>query len=122
MRAAVFNSPGQPWTIETVPDPVPLAGEAIIKVGRCGICGTDLRMTSGQGHTVPCGSILGHEYAGEIIELGTGETQLRVGDVISALPARGCGHCVQCLGGEPVLCSQMIPYMGGFAEFMRIPQ
>jgi threonine dehydrogenase-like Zn-dependent dehydrogenase len=122
MRAAVFKQVGQPWVIESVADPTPLAGEAVIEVGRCGICGSDLGMTSGEGHVIPGDTILGHEYSGEVVALGAGPTSLRIGDVITALPATGCGHCAECRGGEPVLCRDMHPYMGGFAQYMRVPQ
>jgi len=121
MQAAVYKGPGLPWVVENVADPVPLAGEAVIRVGRCGICGSDLKLSS-EGSQMPCDSILGHEYSGEIVALAPGETWLRIGDNVTALPATGCGECAQCQRGEPVLCAQLRAYMGGFAEFMRIPQ
>ncbi|HEY2658329.1 MAG TPA: alcohol dehydrogenase catalytic domain-containing protein [Caulobacteraceae bacterium] len=121
MRAAVFNQVGKPWTVEVLPDPVPLAGEAIIRVGRCGICGSDLSMSAGKGPPIPCGTVLGHEYAGEVVALAPGESFLKLGDRVTALPAVGCGDCLMCRQGEPVLCARLVPYMGGFAEYMRIP-
>jgi threonine dehydrogenase-like Zn-dependent dehydrogenase len=91
MRAAVFKTANTPWAIETVADPIPLAGEAVIKVGRCGICGTDLNMTSGKGYDFPCESVLGHEYAGEVVALAKDVSTLKIGDIVTAMPAAGCG-------------------------------
>jgi D-arabinose 1-dehydrogenase-like Zn-dependent alcohol dehydrogenase len=61
MRAAVFRSVGQPLTIEHRPDPAPGPGELVLKVGRCGICGTDLAMTDGSGQLYEPGTVIGHE-------------------------------------------------------------
>jgi 2-desacetyl-2-hydroxyethyl bacteriochlorophyllide A dehydrogenase len=119
MRAAVFKGAGTPLQIETVDDPRAGAGEVVIKVGRCGVCGTDLHMTSGHGMDFPAGSVLGHEYAGEVVEVGAGVTTLKAGDRITAMPAAGCGHCRECLSGYPLGCSQMQGLMGGFGEYLR---
>lgn len=120
MRAAVFKEPGKPWAIENRPDPAPGEGEAVIKVGRCGICGTDLNMTSGQGYDFPCDSVLGHEFSGEVVAIGKGVDMLKPGDRLTALPAAGCGHCELCRAGQQVMCANMTPYAGGFAEYMRV--
>jgi len=120
MRAAVFKDGGKPWAIELRPSPVPSQGEALIHVGRCGICGTDINMTSGNGYDFPCDSILGHEFAGEVVDLGPGVDNLEVGDLVTALPAAGCGKCELCLDGLQVICRQMQPYSAGYAEYMLI--
>jgi threonine dehydrogenase-like Zn-dependent dehydrogenase len=122
MQAAVFKTANTPWAIETVADPIPLAGEAVIKVGRCGICGTDLNMTSGKGYDFPCESVLGHEYAGEVVALAKDVSTLKIGDIVTAMPAAGCGDCPMCHQGSPLLCAKMTGYMGGFAEYMRIAE
>jgi threonine dehydrogenase-like Zn-dependent dehydrogenase len=122
MRAAVFKEGGKPWVIEDRPDPEPGAGEAVIKVGRCGICGTDLNMTSGQGYDFPCDSVLGHEFAGEVVAIGKAVETLKVGDRVTALPAAGCGHCEACRMDQTVMCANMSSYDGGFAEYMRIAE
>lgn len=121
MRAAIFNGAGQPWTIEHVPDPEPGDGEVVIKVCRCGVCGTDLHMTSGSAWDFPAGTVLGHEYAGEVVAVGGGVDNLRMGDRITALPAASCGHCDACRNGQIMLCRDMRGYMGGFAEYLRAP-
>ncbi|MDO7836685.1 alcohol dehydrogenase catalytic domain-containing protein [Sphingobium sp. HBC34] len=122
MRAAVFKEAGKPWVVEERPDPTPGDGEAVIKVGRCGICGTDLNMTSGKGYDFPCDTILGHEFSGEVVAIGKGVTSLKVGDRVTALPAAGCGACDMCRAGQVVMCPNMSPYAGGYAEYMRIAE
>jgi (R,R)-butanediol dehydrogenase / meso-butanediol dehydrogenase / diacetyl reductase len=69
MRAAVFYEAGQPLRIENVPDPRPRPDEVVIAVAGAGICGSDLHVTQFPGTTAP-GTILGHEFAGAIVELG----------------------------------------------------
>jgi (R,R)-butanediol dehydrogenase/meso-butanediol dehydrogenase/diacetyl reductase len=120
MKAAIYHTPGQPLRIDNVPIPVPGDGEVLIKVGRCGICGSDLQMTTGKGSDFPTGVALGHEYAGEIVALGRGVTSLRIGDRITAMPAKGCNRCSVCLAGRPLACTQMQMMMGGFAEYTRV--
>jgi threonine dehydrogenase-like Zn-dependent dehydrogenase len=120
MTAAIYHSPGQAFSLERVPIPEPGVGEVLIRVGRCGICGSDLQMTSGQGPGFPTGIALGHEYAGEVVALGRGVEGFRVGDRITAMPAKGCGHCASCLAGRPLACTQMQMMMGGFAEYTRV--
>ena len=120
MKAAVFKQAGVPLVVETVPDPEPGAGEVVIKVRRCGVCGTDLHMTSGRGNDAPSNSVIGHEYCGEIVALGRGVDSLKIGQFVTAMPVAGCGACVQCLTGYPMACFQMQGRVGGFGEYMRI--
>lgn len=121
MRAAVYKGPDRPWAVEVVPDPTPGYGEMILKVERCGICGSDVHMTSGRGLTMPNDCILGHEYVGEVVELGSGVTDYKVGDKIAAMPFAGCGACENCRGGDELLCERGVqPYIGGFADYVRV--
>lgn len=120
MRAAIYHTSGQPLRVDNVPIPDPGDGEVLIKVGRCGICGSDLQMTTGGGSDFPTGVALGHEYAGEIVAIGRGVTGLGIGDRITAMPAKGCNRCSSCLAGRPLFCSQMQMMMGGFAEYTRV--
>ncbi|MBV1688882.1 alcohol dehydrogenase catalytic domain-containing protein [Novosphingobium sp. G106] len=103
-----------------VADPEPGEGEVIIKVARCGVCGTDLHFTSGHGYTFDAGTIMGHEYAGEIIALGKGVDALAVGDHIAGMPVIGCGHCDNCKTGIDVLCTTYSSYAEGMAQFARV--
>ena len=84
MRAAVFRSPGEPLRVEQLADPTPGAREVVIRVGRCGICATDLHLTEAENPAADPphpilramkqrfgpGSVLGHEYAGEVVAVG----------------------------------------------------
>jgi threonine dehydrogenase-like Zn-dependent dehydrogenase len=119
MKAAVFKKVGQPLSLEALPEPRAGAGEVVIKVGRCGICRSDLHMTSGHGATFPEGSVLGHEFAGEIVEVGEGVASLRLGDRITAMPLVGCGSCAECLQGFPFGCTALRSMSGGYGEYLR---
>jgi len=120
MKAAVFKGAGTPLVVETIDDPVPGEGEAVIKVQRCGVCGTDLHMTSGHGNDAPVNSVIGHEYCGEVVALGKGVENLKVGQFVTAIPASGCGRCQACIAGFPLGCARMEGRVGGFGEYMRI--
>ena len=121
MRAAVFQKAGRPLSIETIPDPVPSRDELILQVHRCGICGTDLHMTDGHAATYAENSVLGHEFAGEVIAMGLGVENYKIGDAVSGLAIHGCGHCANCVGGEPMWCEQGFrPAMGGFGQYVAV--
>jgi len=101
MKAAVFQEAGKPLGIETIDDPHPEEGEVIIKVKACGICGTDLHSTFEQGMLVPAGTVLGHELAGEVVQVGPGVPKgWDQGERLCTLPFIGCGRCVFCLKGS----------------------
>jgi len=118
MKAAVFEAPGKPLAIESLPDPAPGEGELVLRVGRCGICGTDLHMTDGHAATYPRRSVLGHEFAGEVVAVGRGVLNYKLGDAVAGLAVGGCGKCASCMAGDPMWCEQgLIPAMGGFGQF-----
>lgn len=123
MKAAIYPGRGKAIVIEQRPDPTPGPDDLLIRVHRCGICGTDLSMTRGGMWDYGAGSQFGHEYAGEIIEVGKRVAGFRVGERISVLPSLACGQCEACRGhGNNVLC-QAKPgsAMVGFAELARVP-
>lgn len=121
MKAAVFQGIGQPLSIEERPEPVPGPGEVLIKVGRAGICGSDLHMTSEPATTIVAGAVIGHELAGEVVALGKGVTTLRLGDRVAPLPFVGCGHCAACDDGRPHHCLEArIDVVTGFSQFSRV--
>ena len=121
VRAAIFKRIGQPLAIESVPDPEPSDGFVVVKVGRCGVCGTDLAMTSGNGPAYPENSAIGHEVAGEVVACGRGVTSLALGDRVAAMAVFGCGRCARCRAGDPLLCPEFRGVEGGFGEFMLAP-
>jgi (R,R)-butanediol dehydrogenase/meso-butanediol dehydrogenase/diacetyl reductase len=102
MRAAFFHGPDRPVTIEQIDEPRPGAGEVLLKVCRCGVCGSDVSMTKGP-ICYPLGPI-GHEYSGEVLELGAGVTGLAVGDPVARLPQHATGQCGGCRFGNPRIC------------------
>lgn len=120
MKAAVYPGQGQPIVIADVPEPEPGPGEVLIRVHRCGICGTDLSMTRGEMWDYGAGSRLGHEYAGEVIALGKGVEGFRLGQKLAVVPSGACGHCEACHGGNHVLCRNAPSFMHGFAEYARV--
>ena len=118
MRAAVMQGLHKPLSVETVPDPVPGAGDVIVKVGRCGICGSDLHMTEDPAYGQGAGSILGHEFAGEIVELGKGVEGLSKGDLVAVSPLKSCGTCPSCRDGNVSWCEVFGLQGGGYAEYV----
>ena len=70
MKAAVFKAPGKPLSIENIDDPKCGENEMILKVQQCGICGTDLHASDGGSMEPETGTIFGHEFSGEIVEIG----------------------------------------------------
>jgi (R,R)-butanediol dehydrogenase/meso-butanediol dehydrogenase/diacetyl reductase len=119
MKAVVTQGLHRPLRVESLPDPVPGPGEVVLKVARCGICGSDLHMTEDPAFGVKAGEVLGHEFAGEVVALGPGVTSLAAGDRVAAVPLVGCGHCPACLGGEPAWCAEFGLQGGGYAQYVR---
>ena len=118
MRAPVFKGVGLKLAIETLPDPVPGSGDLVVKIARCGVCGTDLHMTDGHAQTMPVGSVLGHEFAGEVMAVGADVSGFRTGDRVTAMPVVGCGRCAPCLAGDTAWCvSGLIGLAGGYGQY-----
>ncbi len=121
MKAAVFKGAGQALAIEERPDPAPGPGEVLIRVARAGICGSDLHLTSGHGLQLPIDTIIGHEFAGEVVALGAGVEAIKLGDRLAPMPYVGCGHCPACLAGRPHHCPQgRFDVIHGFSEYSRV--
>jgi (R,R)-butanediol dehydrogenase/meso-butanediol dehydrogenase/diacetyl reductase len=123
MKSVVFSEVGQPLEYQETPKPSAGPGELAIKVAACGICGSDLHATMVPG-LLSRGQILGHEYAGEVIEVGEGlEEKFKVGDRVTGLPFKFCGQCPSCRKAafkdctEPVLQAFDPRYQGAFAEY-----
>ena len=122
MRAAIYPGKGKPIAIETLADPEPGPGDIVLRVNRCGICGTDLSMTKGEMFDFGPGQF-GHEYAGEIVAAGRSVEKFAVGDNICVIPSLACGHCNACAHGNNVLCHNVEGRASiGFAEYARIPE
>ena len=120
MKAAVFKSIGTPLAIEDVKEPEPSKDGVLVEVGRCGICGSDLHMTEDPVFGVTAGTVLGHEFSGEIVAVGSEVDNLKTGDLVSVSPLRGCGKCLRCLSGQPAWCENMQLDGGGYAELAQV--
>jgi (R,R)-butanediol dehydrogenase/meso-butanediol dehydrogenase/diacetyl reductase len=117
MKAAVFRGFNEPLEIQQVAEPRPAADQLLIRVARCGICGSDLHMTREPAFGTQPGAVLGHEFAGEVVELGAAASGFKVGDRVAVAPLRGCGQCASCRSGEPAWCPDRLLQGGGYAEF-----
>ncbi len=120
MRGVFFENANVPLLLKSLPDPEPGEGELVLKVHRCGICGSDVHLTKEHGF-YPENTVIGHEFAGEVVAVGKGVAGFRTGDRITALPVAGCGRCGPCFAGTPLFCQNGVTgYAGGFADYMRV--
>jgi (R,R)-butanediol dehydrogenase/meso-butanediol dehydrogenase/diacetyl reductase len=117
MKAVVMQGLHKPLIVETLPDPTPAAGELVVRIGRCGICGSDLHMTEDPAYGKGAGDVLGHEFAGEVVALGRGTSGVALGDLVSVMPLTSCGQCASCRSGEVAWCDQFGLQGGGYAEY-----
>jgi len=121
MKAAVFHGAGQVEVME-VPRPELEPDEVLIRVGYCGICGSDLEAYH-VGMYEP-GMIIGHEFAGTIEELGPGVTGWQVGDRVTANDAIPCGQCLPCTQGRLTDCESLtmigVSADGAMADYCKI--
>jgi len=106
-----------------------LAGEEVLlKVHACGVCGTDVHIFEGDegSATVYPPVILGHEFSGEIVEIGNEVSNLKIGDRVSVDPNIFCGKCHYCRNGKVHLCERLtaigVTVHGGFAEYCIVPE
>lgn len=121
MRVAIFNAGTRQVTIEDVSMPAPRSGEIVIKIHRCGICGSDISMTSDASFSLKTGPF-GHEYAGEVVDIGAGVESVRTGDRVTVVPVVPCGTCEYCRRfGNPMLCSNSQRALQGFGEYAVVP-
>lgn len=123
MRAA-FSGGKEKIDVREVPVPSSAAGEALIRVRACGICGTDLHFYRGELPAAPNISP-GHEFAGEVVELGEGVTGFENGQPVLVEPLRRCRDCAYCLTGRYHLCPKRVLLgtfqPGGLAEYVSVP-
>jgi 2-desacetyl-2-hydroxyethyl bacteriochlorophyllide A dehydrogenase len=123
MVAAVLKGPGR-LAVEQVPVPEVGAGDVLVAIDLCGVCGSDLHMVL-DGWGAP-GSWLGHEWIGSVAAVGEGVTRWKPGDVVVGGPMARCGTCPMCVAGRPSLCADrdtpgIGPEQGGFATYKVAP-
>ncbi|HEY8216151.1 MAG TPA: alcohol dehydrogenase catalytic domain-containing protein [Acidimicrobiia bacterium] len=106
MRAALYYGPGD-IRFEDVPEPTIGAGDVIVRPLYNGLCGTDLHQYYVKAMApVPLPIVIGHEFAGEIVEVGPGVSRVAVGDLVAVDPQWRCGTCSACSAGHYHLCFQ----------------
>jgi len=124
MKAAVIKKPGV-IHVEEVPTPKPAAGEVLLKIEACALCGTDQRVLKGEKNVDV--AIVGHEITGTVAEVGPGVKGVKTGDRYAVQTVIGCGECPMCKIAQQNLCEKGFKaigyqYNGGFAEFMTMPK
>jgi len=106
--------------------PVPQEGEVLIKVKRIGICGSDIHAYYGKHPYIKCPIVQGHEFSGQIVELGKGVSDFKIGDRVTVMPQLTCGHCYQCQHGDYHICDNLkvigCQANGAAQEFLAVPQ
>jgi 2-desacetyl-2-hydroxyethyl bacteriochlorophyllide A dehydrogenase len=124
VKAVVFRGEGQ-VTIADWPRPEAGPGQVLLRVRACGVCGTDRHICHGEFPAV-APVVLGHEYAGEVVAVGSGVSDLAPGDRVAVDPNIACGRCRPCRRGKVHLCESLtalgVSYDGGFAEYSLVPQ
>lgn len=123
MRAA-FCTAKETIEVKTTDDPKPGPGEVLVRVRQCGICGTDLHFYRAQ--LPPSPAPLGHEFSGEVAELGEGVTRFAAGDRVAIEPILSCQKCSFCRSGKYNLCPKRILigayFPGALADYIAVPE
>ncbi len=129
MRALVKSKPEEGLWMERVPVPEPQPSDVLIKVRKSAICGTDVHIWNWDEWaqaTVPVPLVTGHEFCGEIVELGSAVKRYSVGQRVSGEGHIVCGHCRNCRAGRGHLCRNTegvgVSRPGSFAEYICLPQ
>jgi threonine 3-dehydrogenase len=128
MKALVKKESKSGLWLESVPEPKIGINDVLIRVDRTGICGTDLHVYEWDAwarQTIRVPLIVGHEFVGEIIEVGSNVAGFRPGNVVSAEGHVVCGRCRNCLAGRRHLCKDTrgigVNRPGAFAEYISVP-
>ena len=128
MKALVKTQPGPGLTMMEVPVPETQAGQVKIRILKTAICGTDLHIynwDAWSARTIKTPMTIGHEFVGEIVELGGGVTSYNIGDIVSGEGHIVCKTCRNCMAGRRHLCKNTVGVGvnrdGAFAEYLTIP-
>src|SRR5204862_4722950 len=128
MKAVVKANAGPGVEIREVPVPSAGAGQILLRVLRAGVCGTDLHIWEwdawAQGRMHPPVTV-GHEFVGEIVEIGADVTGLKIGERVSCESHIVCQHCIACRTGNAHVCENTkilgVDVNGGWAEYVAVP-
>ena len=109
MKAAVFHGKGDIRVDANYPMPSVGDNQVLLRVKACGVCGTDVHIHAGAQGATECNPpvILGHEFAGEVVEVGAAVTRIKVGDHITVNPNISCESCEACRRGDVHFCDTM---------------
>jgi threonine 3-dehydrogenase len=128
MKALVKNKREPGLWLEDIPEPSIGINDVLIRVKRAGICGTDLHIYNWDDwaqRTIPVPMAIGHEFVGEIVEVGSNVSDFRRGDIVSGEGHVVCGRCRNCLAGRRHLCAHTLGVgvnrPGAFADFIALP-
>ena len=128
MKALVKTKREPGLWLQDVPEPKPGPGEVLLRVLRTGICGTDLHIDAWNEwaqHTIKPGLVIGHEFVGEVVELGEDVASVYPGELVGAEGHIVCGRCRNCMAGRRALCANTVGIGvqrdGAFAEFIVMP-
>ena len=129
MKALVKKYPQKGLWLEDVPEPITGSNDVKIKIHKTAICGTDLHIYNWDEwsqKTIKTPLVIGHEYVGEIVEVGENVTEWKIGDIVSGEGHIVCGRCRNCLAGNGHLCKDTVGVgvnrNGAFAEYLVIPK
>jgi 2-desacetyl-2-hydroxyethyl bacteriochlorophyllide A dehydrogenase len=125
VKAVVIEKPNS-MSVSKIEDPTPQAGEAVIKVEACGICGTDIHVLRGEFAPTRYPIVPGHEFCGEVVAVAKDVKNVKVGDFVAVDPSLFCGHCRQCRAGRFNHCENwnatgVGSANGASAEFVAVP-
>ncbi len=128
MQAIVKERPAPGLKVTTVPKPSIGPGDVLIAVRHAGVCGTDLHIADWDAwaqHRLKPPLVIGHEFAGEIVAVGDGVAELKVGQLVTAEGHIVCGHCLQCRTGNSHICRRTqiigVDRDGAFADYIAMP-
>ena len=128
MQALVKAKREEGLWLEDVPEPQPGINDVLIRVHKTGICGTDLHIYGWDAwaqETIPVPMVVGHEFAGEVVGLGSNVSDFQIGDLVSGEGHVVCGRCRNCMAGRRHLCAHSIGLgvqrPGAFAEYVVLP-
>ncbi|GIE33383.1 alcohol dehydrogenase [Actinoplanes italicus] len=125
MKVVRFHAPGD-VRFEDAPEPEAGPGEVKIRVRNCSTCGTDVKISKFGHHHIHPPRVMGHEIAGEIVQVGDGVDGWSTGDRVQVIAAIPCGECAECERGRMTICPNQVSmgyhFEGGFAQYMVVPR
>jgi len=123
VRAVLYVDKETGTTVGEVPDPTPGPADVIVAVEACGLCGSDVHSVQ-NGNCAP-GQVLGHEFSGRIVALGSEVSGWNQGQAVAASPIGSCGVCRICARGLPFRCPVVenigITIPGAYAQYVKVP-